>query len=159
METASQGLIPTRYKVKIPQVLSYPIGSSAISKALSGIQQYGQMILRFYYWTDLHLRNGRYEFIRVEYTNHSEGREWTRLGLYQRTEQYRYEIVVQPVPKVFRNRVSGLIVAEALPLIRDWLAMGSELGRQGSYVLAFFYDEKVDAVSIERSDKLEPIRG
>jgi len=159
MESTTDELIPTRYRVKIPHLLSYPIGAEAISDALKDVPQFKQLVLRFYFSTDYHLKQGTYEFIRVEYKNRSESSEWTKLGLYKRIEQYTYEIVVQPVPKVFRHKVKGLILSEALPAIRERLATHSELGRQGSYVLSFFYDEGTDAVIVERSDKLEPVRG
>ncbi|SEF71081.1 hypothetical protein SAMN05421819_0903 [Bryocella elongata] len=152
-------LIPTRYRTKIPERLSYPVGAKALSDALLGINQFDQLILRFYYWNDFRLRSGKYEFIRIEYRNRSESTEWTRHGLYNRYEQYRGEIVVQPVPRTLRNRVNTLVTKEALPAIRLWLEKHKGLDRQGSDLLSFNYDESLDAMSIDRADKLEPARG
>ena len=159
LDTSVQKLIPTLHKSKISHLLSYPVGAETVSTALYGVPQFNKLILRFFFWSDNELRRGNYEFIRIEYRNRYQSKEWTRLGLHGRTEQYRWEIVVHPVPRVFRNRVHDLAISEALPAIREWLEAHAVLDRQGTYIFAFFYDEKTDAISIERFDKLEPARG
>ena len=99
MEDVQPYIIPTFSRAKISHHLSYPIGAAAVSMALASTVQLPDLKLHFYFWSDLWLRNGHYEFFRVEYLkNATPLEEWPISCLYKRPPQYRWEIVVQPVP-------------------------------------------------------------
>jgi hypothetical protein len=99
--------------------------------------------LHFYSGFDVQLRSGHYEFLRVEYLNNAgPSEEWPISSLYERAEQSRWEIVVQPVPRNLRHRVKQYILDFALTQIARWLIQRKELAQQGNDILAFFYDEK-----------------
>jgi len=108
--------VPTASKAKISHHLSYPIGAEAVSLALASAAQSPELKLRFYFWSDLWLRSGHYEFLRVEYLNNATpAEEFPMLRLHKRPPQYRWEIVVQPVPRLVRHRIKQYILESALP--------------------------------------------
>jgi hypothetical protein len=95
----------------------------------------------------------------VEYLNNAaSASEWPIAHLYQRPAQYRWEIVVQPVPRVLRNRIKQYILNSALPKIAQWLSERSQLVQQGNDMLTFFYDEKMEDFTVRSLTHLEPSR-
>jgi len=151
--------IPTASKAKVSHHLSYPIGAEAVSLALASAAQCQSLKLHFYLWSDLWLRSGNYEFLRVEYLNNATpAEEFPILRLHKRPPQYRWEIVVQPVPRLVRHRIKQYILEAALPEIASWLFDRAELAQQGSDILTFFYDEKVEEFRMRPLTRLEPLR-
>jgi hypothetical protein len=127
--------------------------------ALASTVQLPDLKLHFYFWSDLWLRNGHYEFFRVEYLNNgTPAEDWPISSLYKRAPQYRWEIVVQPVPRVNRHRINEYILESALPRVASWLSERTELAQQGSDVLTFFYDEKAEKFESRPLTRLEPLR-
>ena len=103
-------------KAKISRHLSYPVGAEQVSSALISTPQFPRLKLHFYFWSDSHLRRKDYEFLRIEYLNNVQPRnEYPIWTLYQRPPQWRWEIVVQPVPPEFRHLVKRYIAETALP--------------------------------------------
>jgi len=151
--------VPTASKAKISHHLSYPIGAAAVSLALASAVQLPELKLHFYFWSDLWLRSRHYEFLRVEYLNNATpAEEFPILRLHKRPPQYRWEIVVQPVPRLIRHRIKQYILESALPEIAGWLSDRAELAQQGSDMLTFFYDEKVEEFQTRPLTRLEPLR-
>ena len=148
-------------KTKISRNLSYPIGAELISAALASCFQRPDIRLHFYSSKfNIGLRRGHYEFLRVEYLNNSRpGQEWPISDLYGRPPQAIWDIIVQPVPRVIRNRVKQYILGSALEQISNWLVERDHLAQQGNDVLAFFYDEKTEEFVARQLTQLEPIRG
>ena len=127
--------------------------------ALEAVLQLPELKLHFYFWSDQWLRRGHYEFLRVEYLNNATpAEEWPISDLYQRPPQYRWEIVVQPVPRVNRHRINQYILESALPAVGRWLSERAQLAQQGSDMLTFFYDEKVEQFESRTLTRLEPLR-
>jgi hypothetical protein len=159
MEGLQPTIIPTSSRSKIPRTLSYPIGAEAISAALASAAQLSEIKLIFYFWSDFNLRRREYEFLRVEYLKSARAAEkWPIWSLYRRPPQSRWEIVVQPVPRVFRHRIRQYILDSALPQIAQWLLERTDLGQPGHDVLTFFYDEKSDEFISRTLTHLEPLR-
>jgi len=160
MEDIERILIPTVSKAKISSKLSYPIGAEHVSEALVSVAQLSELKLHFFSSKFDHaLRRGHYEFLRVEYLNDaSPAEDWPVSSLYPRPPQYRWEVVVQPVPRLFRQRVKRYILDSALPQIARWLVERSRLAQQGSDLLAFFYDEKTEEFVPRQLTRLEPSR-
>ena len=160
MEDVQPYIIPTLTRAKISRHLSYPIGAAAVSMALASVIQLPELKLHFYFWSDLSLRRRHYEFLRVEYLNNAfpAPRDWSIWLLYNRPPQYRWEIVVQAVPRVNRHRVNEYILETALPQVSIWLSERTELLQQGNDMLTFFYDEKEEKFESKRMTRLEPLR-
>lgn len=159
METNEQFIIPTASKAKISHKLSYPVGAELISIALASVPQLAGIRLHFYSGIDHRLRWGHYEFLRVEYRNNERPlEEYPILSLYGRPAQYRWEIVVQPVPRTLRHRVREYIQESALPGMDEWLMQRKALAQRGGDILAFFYDEEADDLVVRHLTRLEPLR-
>jgi hypothetical protein len=146
MEDIQQVVIPTLSRMRIARNLSYPIGAEAISKALAPVAQLTELKLLFYS-SKFHtpLKSNHYEFLRVEYLNNARsGEKWPIGNLYGRPPQGRWEVTVQPVPRVLRHQISQYIVDSALPKVKQWLIERTQILQQGSDLLAFFYDEETN---------------
>ena len=159
MEEAQQVIIPTLSRAKISHHLSYPIGAKHISLALGSTAQLPMLKLHFYSGFDIGLRSRHYEFLRAEYLNKTTPSEkWPISSLYKRPPQYRWEIVVQPVPRVLRHRIKQYIIGSALAQIAHWLTERTQLAQRGNDILAFFYDEKADEFVTRPLTNLEPLQ-
>jgi hypothetical protein len=161
VEDVEQVVIPTAAKSKVSGSLSYPVGAERISAALASCAQRSEIKLNFYSSRfNRGSRSGCYEFLRVEYLNNGRpAQEGPILDLWGRPPQGRWEIVVQPVPRVVRRRVNQYIVGSALQQISKWLDERTHLAKRGNDILAFFYDEKSEEFTARQLTRLEPIRG
>jgi hypothetical protein len=152
--------IPTLSRAKISRHLSYPIGAEPISESLASVPQFAELKLLFYS-SKFHtpLRSKEYEFFPVEYLNNAKSAEkWPIANLYGRPSQGRWEIAVQPVPRVLRHSIKQYILASALPQMRHWLVERAQLLQPGSDLLAFFYDEETEECIPRPAANLEPLR-
>src|ERR1700722_6223772 len=160
MEEIRRSVIPTLSRTRISRHLSYPIGAEVISEALTTVPQFAQLQLLFYS-SKFHtpLRSKEYEFVRIQYLNNAKsGERWPIANLWGRPLQSRWEIAVQPVPRVLRHRIKRYILDSALPQMRDWLVERAQLLQQGSELLAFFYNEKTEECVPRHVANLEPLR-
>jgi hypothetical protein len=159
VEDVYQIIIPTLSRAKISHSLSFPIGAKDVSTALASTVQLAELKLHFYSGFDVGLRSGHYEFLRVEYLNNAKpAAKWPISDLYKRSPQYRWEIVVQPVPRAFRHRIKRYILDSALPQIAHWLAERAQLAQQGNDILTFFCDEKTEEFVARPLTHLDPFR-
>ena len=128
--------------------------------ALASVIQLPELKLHFYFWSDNSLRRGHYEFLRVEYLNNAlpSVDDWPIWHLYKRPPQYRWEIIVQAVPRLNRHRINQYILETALPQVRIWLSERTESSQQGNDMLTFFYDEKAEKFESRPLTRLEPLR-
>jgi hypothetical protein len=160
VEAVQPYIIPTVSKSKISHHLSYPVGAAAVSTALASVTQLPELKLHFYFYSEHSLRRGHYEFLRVEYLNNAlpPAAEWPIWLLYSRPPQYRWEIIVQAVPRVNRHRINEYILKTALPQVGIWLSERTGLSQQGNDMLTFFYDEKAEKFESRLVTRLEPLR-
>lgn len=153
-------VIPTLSRATISRHLSYPIGAEPISESLASVPQFAELKLLFYsskFYTPL--RSKEYEFLRVEYLNNAKsGEKWPIANLYGRPLQGRWEIAVQPVPRVLRHTIKQYILDFALPQMRHWLVERAQLLQRGSDLLAFFYEEETQGCISRHAANLEPLR-
>ena len=90
--------------------------------------------------------------------NARSGEKWPIANLYGRPSQDRWEIAVQPVPRVLRHSIKQYILDSALPQMRHWLVERAQLLQRGSDLLAFFYDEETEECIPRHAANLEPLR-
>jgi len=166
METADKFVIPTLSRAKISHLLSYPIGAERISEALAATPNNHQLKLHFFAGMGdglrtLGLNSGTgYEFLRVEYLNDSVPAEkYPIWHLYPRPEQYRWEIVVQPVPRLDRHKVKCFILESALARVSEWLGERPRQTNRGSEILVFFYEPQEGTFLVQEISNLEPLSG
>src|SRR5271163_3330248 len=101
MNDDRQLIIPTRFKGKVSQNLSYPAGAKEVSEALISVPQFSELQLSF--WTF----QFRHEWPRGDYVFLEFGPTslWPTHWL----------IEVKPVPRVMRHRFHQYIAETALP--------------------------------------------
>lgn len=158
MEEIERVIIPTLSRANISRNLSYPIGAEDISRAVASAVQLPELKLAFYP-PDVRLRGAHYEFLRVEYLNNSRpAQEWPICNLFGRPPEWRWVIVVHPVPRVLRHRIKRYILDTALVQITSWLNERRELAQQGNDILTFFYDETTEEFVPRQLTRLEPVR-
>ena len=151
-------IIPTRYKSKIPHTLSYPVGAEDISDALRGLPQFDQVNLRFSFLkrTASPRRTAKlYPVIGVLYSGPRRHFSASRT-VAEQSQDRRWTISVNAVPRSLRHEIQAKILAEALPSIRLWLASNVHASsREGDHGLRFSFDElKNELVSQETSSPL-----
>ena len=163
-ESLLKPVIPTASKSKISTLVSYPVGAERISEALASTPQFTNLRLHFYadtrHMTDRPSKVFEYlEYLRVEYLQKAERHyRYPILDLRGRPPQYRWEIVVQPVPRYLRHAIKLYIVNTALPQMDLWLKDRSCQDCRGSEVLAFFYETEKDESMFLQSSRLEPLK-
>lgn len=152
-----QVTIPTLSKSQLTDDLEYPVAAQSISEALATTSLLPELNLRFFFGSDRNLRHGRYEFIRVEYLNDEyPAAKYPIAPLHARPPQCRWEIVVQPVPFMFRHEINHYILDVALPQIERWLSRRADLDSQGSEILSFFYNEMEHKFTSETVSRIDP---
>lgn len=144
-------IIPTRYRTKIPQTLSYPIGAMSISEALLGAPQFNELILEFRF-LGLPVRSSDrttpYQILRAQYSGP---------GRYDSAHQIdgkgQWTIIVEPVPRTLRHMVQEKVLKESLPSMKAWLIANYHSNeREGENGLTFSLDElKFELIRDERS--------
>jgi hypothetical protein len=156
MEDVKTVIIPTRTKAKVSHELSFPIGAERISMALASVMQLPQLVLHFRSDRWNQVRFGHYPFLSVTYS----GKEWTNnpvdssgIPLFN-----RWEIEVNPVPRILRHRIQQYILDSALPQIRQWLDQRADLAHEGSDTLDFFFDEEKEEFVPKLLARPQPLR-
>ena len=109
-------IIPTRFKKKIPQKLSYPVGAKEVSDALISVPQFGELGLCFSY------SGWKHQFLEVRFWSPPMHEGWSE-----------WQIEVGPVPRLVRHRFHEYIVETALPRMAAWLVehAGLAQGQRG----------------------------
>jgi hypothetical protein len=129
-----QRVIPTRFKSKIPQTLSYPIGAKAISAALVGAPQFDDLSVNFWSWKVRSSAATPYRVIQIGYSGPNRQ--------YSAPFRSTWSITVNAVPRHLRHVIQEKIAAEALPFIRSWLIANAHSSeREGGHGLIFEFDE------------------
>jgi hypothetical protein len=152
-------IIPTRYRTRIPHTLSYPVGAKAISEALIGVPQFGELAAEFWFWNQLARHHGTatpYRVMQVQYSGpkrfFSASKSMEEKGHYSPS----WKIIVDAVPRSLRHLIQGKIIAEVLPSIRAWLlANPVPTKREGSHGLVFVVDELNNEMKCDESTSLE----
>ena len=117
--------IPVLGKSPHPPGFSYPLGASAVSEALQGIPTFDRFTLRYSNRTPIFTMPRPlkgFPMLRVTYTNYPvyEPRPGTMTRLPQGGERWAIEVL--PTPAEQREYIQKIILEQAMPLLREWLA-------------------------------------
>ena len=119
-------IIPTKFKSKLPQRLSFPIGAETLSEALLSVPQFEKLTATFFYYSkanDFPKESVEFSVIEVKFrnlkSNQNSPQQFIDEGFYEET----WEITVKPVPRELKQKIKQHLVAEGLPKIREWLSM------------------------------------
>jgi hypothetical protein len=152
-------VLPTAYKSKIPQTLSWPVGAKTISGALSGVPQFSEISVEFRFWNQLARHHGTstpYRVIEAGYSGPYRSFSASKAIMENPRFQARWTVSIDAVPRGVRHRVQERIVSEALPAIRSWLVKNTHaLDRDGGHGIAFLYDELEDKLICSERASIE----
>lgn len=114
-------MIPTKFKSKIPQTHSYPVGAELLSEALSSVPQLEALTLRFYGLWASKVKSNLQPVLNVNHINIREtqysSKNLVAQGFYSET----WEIIVYPVIREQKAEIKRLLLAEGLPKVKEWL--------------------------------------
>src|SRR5208282_6089188 len=140
MEDVPAIIIPTRSRAKVSHELSFPIGAERISTALASATQLPQLVLDFRSDRFNQVRFGHYPFLSIRYSSGEP--QYNSISTSGIPLFNKWEIVVRPVPRIFRHRIQQYILDSALPQIKQWLDQRFNLAQEGSDTLGFFFNEE-----------------
>lgn len=106
-------LIPTRYKAKIPQEYSHPIGTQEISEGLFGVPQYQKLEISFSsvrsgYYRNMIQKERKINIFKISYSPRA---------IYIPT----WNITISPLPQSYKQNANEHLVNITLPKIKKWL--------------------------------------
>jgi hypothetical protein len=154
-------VIPTEWKSKLPQTLSYPLGAEMLSKAFAGVPQFDKLKVRFWFYSQARPETlERYSVLEIDYRRpaksvHTQPESLGEDGL----PKLAWSITVRPVPRIHRNSIRTQLRDVALPQARLWLEKNAGRDAVGSLGLVFTYDEEAQMVTPAEEARLEPRRG
>jgi len=153
-------MIPTKYKSKLPQTLSYPIGAEIVSASLKGVPQESALILGFYDkpvifasdFAKLRESNSPYPIFNASYRHIQPGltasNQFIAEGWYEET----WELSVYPVPRQLKSLARQALVSVGLPQVRKWLsAERTATWRHGRKHFEIFFFEMDGRIIVRES--------
>ena len=134
-------MIPTKFKSKIPQTHSYPVGAKSLSEALSSVPQLESLNLNFYgLWASKDKSNLQ-SVLNVNHINIRENQYSSKNLVAQGFYNETWEIIVYPVLREQKAEVQRLLLAEGLPKVKEWLsAKRSPTWLEGRRTLSISFD-------------------
>ena len=160
MESApANPIIPTGFKSKLPQALSYPIGAEILSAAFAGVPQFDLLNVDFFFYSKMRPEVvGNYPVLELRYwrgakTIHTRP-EQLENGVMKRS----WSIMVRPVPRVRRHLIRTQLTDAALPAARAWLDRNAGCVGEGSLELTYLFDEETQLLIANETPHLGPER-
>ncbi len=143
-------MFPTRYRERLPESLSYPVGAKRISETLNGVPQALEIAFRISWkLRETWEKEKSYPVLEIQYMRDYRDRlpfpEW--------------QIYVHPVPRNLKHRISKLLISEGLPRIRSWLMSPSRpKSNEGAERLVIWYDPHQDSFQYQHTSHIQPER-
>jgi hypothetical protein len=138
-------MIPTKYKAKIPQTLSYPVGAEKISDVLASVPQLKDVSISFHAFNPVKHQKGRsepYPILEVQYAYCPAGRTTSNWAIEVGWSDPRWEITVRPVPRELKNKICEELEVVGFPRLVKWMQERKGItGREGCERIAFLFDE------------------
>jgi len=138
-------MIPTTYKAKIPQTLSYPVGAEKISDVLASVPQLKDLSISFHTFNPVKHQKGRqepYPILEVEYVYSPAARTTSNWVIEAGMCDPRWQITVKPVPRDLKNKVKEELDAVGFPRLVKWMHERKNInGREGCERISFLFDE------------------
>lgn len=148
-------LIPTKYKCKLPDSMSYPIGAELISSAFIGVPQFDSLELWFSFYNSVRKSKVRQENIPYEVfivsMSHpikslTSPNQTIKEGFYDEN----WKIHIYPVPRKFKAIAKQFLINEAIPLAKKWMeAPRTEIWKTGRKEFRVMFKENEPQIFIE----------
>ncbi len=155
-------IFPTLDRPKHSKLLAYPIGAEALSRALDGVPQHGDLACTFFAGNPHHEQNKRQRlyFMAVTYEkvarSFHHGQSAEVFGVFKP----RWRIHIYAVPVETRAAIKQHLLDDILPNhARPWLIeKASMTGRTGGAALILHYDRAADRITTEAREGFSPER-
>jgi hypothetical protein len=123
MTDSAVNIFPTLSRAKHSYLVSYPIGSEALSRALDGVPQHGMLACDFYAGNaHQHLDEPLQLVLSVLYRKHPGSFHFGRDAASRGVFDPRWTISIFAIGREVRHVVKTRLLAEGLPnLVRPWL--------------------------------------
>ena len=146
-------VFPTRYKSKLPQTLSYPVGAELISSALQDVPQSNLLDIGFYWGNragGLQRQAEAYKFFLVQYKytrpSHSSSNHMIKNGWYKP----KWGITVYAALRPVRHIVKKLMKDEGFPKVHAWLNVRGQITEEETIqTIAVLFDETDERLLFE----------
>jgi len=152
-------LIPTRLKLKLPQTLSYPIGSEAVSERLLGVPQFEKLEISFTppflasasTFQAARKQNQPYKIFQISMIHPIKGLTSSNQFIEEGYYDENWKIDVYAVPRELKSAAKNLLLNEGLPSAKQWLeAPRTETWKTGRKHFHVLFHEKENIVSIKQ---------
>jgi hypothetical protein len=153
-------IFPTRDRPKVSKLLAYPIGAEALSRALDGVPQHGDITCDFFAGNPHHEQHKRalLYFMAVTYEKFARSFHHSQASAERGVFDPRWQIHVYAVPAQTRAAIKRLLLDDVLPnIVHPWLKQKASLtGRTGGAALVLHYDRENDVITSESREGLPP---
>ncbi len=157
--TAAKPIIPTGYKSKLPQTLSYPIGAEILSAAFGGVPQFDSLSVDFSFYSQLQPDIlEKYPVLELRYWRGAKSIHTRAVELHDGAIRKTWSIKIHPVPRVRRHLVRTQLTEAALPAARAWLDRNAASDGEGSLKLVYSFDEETQLLTASETSHLGPER-
>jgi hypothetical protein len=152
-------LIPTGFKSKLPQTLSYPTGAEVLSLAFADVPQFGMFTLNFWFYSQARpTEMGSYSVLEIAYHRATKSIHSRKDDVEAGRFEPKWEITIRPVPRNRRHLIKTKLQSEALPLASTWLLENADHDEVGGLTLTFSFDEESELLSASKFSSLAPRR-
>lgn len=152
-------LIPTNLKVKLPKDLAYPLGSEAISEALTDAPQFEKLVISFTAYNfgfasdfqEARKRNQPYNIFRVSLIHPLKGLSSPNQFIEEGFYDENWGINVYAVPSQCKSIAKELLITAGLPKAKEWLETPrTEIWKTGRKHFQILFHEKEGKILIEQ---------
>ncbi len=146
-------IFPTLDRPKHSKLMAYPIGAEALSRALDGVPQHGDLACNFFAGNPHHEQNKRQSLYFMAFTYAKEARSFHHgqsaeiFGVFDP----RWRIQIHAVPTETRAAIKRHLMDDILlNHVRPWLIDKARMaGRTGGAALILHYDRAQDRITTE----------
>jgi hypothetical protein len=159
MAAEDKVVIPTGFKSKLPQTLSYPVGAEMLSVSFEGVPQFGKLTVTFWFYPKARpeLLN-RYSVLEIRYSRPAKSVHSRPEHFEDRMPKATWQIMVRPVPRARRYLIRTQLQDGVLKTARDWLEKNADREEEGGLGLILTFDEESELVLISEESHLGPSR-
>ncbi len=145
-------VIPTRYKARLHQELSYPVGAEALSEGLQEVPQIANLSISFTSPSLAHPMeaNSPYRVLVAEYNYQpvslSSSKQFIEDGWYNEN----WGLTVFAVRRQVKSLVKTLLAQDGLPRVKNWLlAERTPIWKYGRKTCCILFNEKNKSIDVQ----------
>ncbi len=157
---SAPSIFPTLDRPRCSKLLAYPIGAEALSRALDGVPQHGDLACNFFASNPHHEQNKRQEIYVMAFTYEKVTRSFHHSQASAESGVFdpRWRIHIHAVPAEVRAMVKQQLVDDILHNhVRPWLIKTANMtGRTGAAAFILHYDRAEDRIMTEARESFLP---